>query len=86
MPAIEIPDDWAIRFQRFDDALAVIQDAMRLRGISPMEMGATFRTFGRTRRSVWLDPSFRVWAALRGCVTFADFYGTVETREDGIDG
>lgn len=74
MATIEIPDAWADRFRRFDDALVVIHQKMGTVGISRAEIGATFRTFGCTQRAVWLDPSFCVWAGLRGCVTFSDFY------------
>ena len=69
---IEIPDEWAPRFQVFEQAEGVLRSMYEGAGVSRQMIAITFGAFGG-RTAIWNDPAFRVWAAVRGCIQYGDF-------------
>lgn len=71
---IEIPEDYATRFELFTKVEAILMEAyMSDTGVSKQKIGQLFATVC-VSGSCWKDPAFLVWAGMKGLARSGDFY------------
>ena len=63
---LEVPDDWPGQFKLYNQAHELLRKRVKLTGaVEPRDVADTFKLLASLKGSIWAQPSFRAWAAVR---------------------